>query len=359
MASLVFIGLSITSSWGNGHATTYRSLIKALAGRGHRVTFLERDVPWYADHRDLAAPPYCRTILYRSIDELKSMGTAVLRDADAIVVGSYVPDGVEVGRWALATASAPVAFYDIDTPVTLAKLAAGDEEYIDAGLIRAYAAYLSFTGGSTLDRIREMGSRYAAALYCSVDPEVHVPVAVPVRWRMGYLGTYSADRQPSVEALLFEPARALREDAFVAVGPQYPAAVAWPANVQHFDHLPPNDHAAFYCAQDFTLNVTRSDMRAAGHAPSVRLFEAAACGVPILSDLWPGLETFFRIGEEILVAEDGEQATRHLQETSRARRKAIAAAARRVVLSRHTAGHRAAELETILDLAGRGGARAA
>lgn len=359
MARLVFLGLSITSSWGNGHATTYRGLLKALARRGHDITFLERDVPWYAEHRDLPAPPWCRTILYRDFVELETVGTAAIKAADAVVVGSYVPEGVRVGRWTIGQTGAPVLFYDIDTPVTLAKLAAGDTEYIDGDLVRTYAAYLSFTGGPTLERISAMGSPHAVPLYCSVDPEVHAPVSVPRRWRMGYLGTYSADRQPTVEALLVQPARALPDREFVVAGPQYPAEIDWPANVGRIEHLAPADHAGFYCAQDFTLNVTRADMRAAGYAPSVRLFEAAACGVPVISDAWDGLDTFFRIGEEILVAEDAAAATRLLSETAPLRRDAIGAAARQAVLARHTADHRAAELEAILDTVARNARKAA
>lgn len=354
MARIVFIGLSVTSSWGNGHATTYRALLKALARRGHDIVFLERDVPWYAAARDLADPPFCRTVLYRDLAELEVVGSRLVEAADAVIVGSYVPEGVAVGRWALSRASGPVAFYDIDTPVTLAKLEAGDEEYIDRALVGAYDVYLSFTGGPTLARLAAMGAPRVAALYCAVDPEVHRPVAVPRRWRLGYLGTYSPDRQPTVEALLMAPARALADAAFVVAGPQYPEGIDWPANVARIEHLPPAEHAAFYCAQDFTLNVTRADMRAAGYAPSVRLFEAAACGVPILSDHWPGLESVLVPGREILVAEDSDAALALLSTVGEAERDRIAGAARRAVLSRHSADHRAGELETILRSARRG-----
>lgn len=347
MARIVVLGLSITSSWGNGHATTYRSLLKALARRGHTLTFLERDVPWYADHRDLPDPPWCRTILYADLPDLERHAP-LIAEADAVIVGSYVPEGVAVGRFAIAHATGPVAFYDIDTPVTLAKLAAGDEEYLTGSLLAAYDVYLSFTGGPTLARIEAMGSPRAAALYCSVDPQVHAPVAVPRRWRLGYLGTYSPDRQPTLDALLVAPARALPDADFVVAGPQYPDDIDWPANVARIPHLPPSEHAAWYSAQDFTLNVTRADMRRAGWSPSVRLFEAAACGVPIVSDPWPGLETILSPGEEILVAETTEDAERILAGTTPERRDAIAAAARRAVLARHTADHRAAELEAIL-----------
>jgi spore maturation protein CgeB len=348
MARLVFIGLSITSSWGNGHATTYRALLKALARRGHDIVFLERDVPWYAENRDMPNPPWCRTILYDDLEDLEAKGGEAVAGADAVIVGSYVPEGVAAGRWVLERASGPVAFYDIDTPVTLARLEAGEAEYIDRAMLADYDVYLSFTGGPTLRRIEAMGSPRAEALHCAVDPQVHCPQPVPRRYRLGYLGTYSPDRQPTLDALLVEPARALAGDAFVVAGPQYPGQIRWPANVERIEHLAPSQHATFYSAQDFTLNVTRADMRSAGYSPSVRLFEAAACGVPIIGDPWPGLETVLRPGEEILVAESAEEALAILRDTSAEAREKLAAAARRAVLERHTADHRASELEGVL-----------
>jgi spore maturation protein CgeB len=246
----------------------------------------------------------------------------------------------------------PVAFYDIDTPVTLANLEAGRCAYLDHELVGEYDVYLSFTGGPTLDRLEALGSPYAAPLYCSVDPEIHQPVAVERRWRLGYLGTYSSDRQPTLDALLLSPARGMPAEGFVVAGPQYPDDLAWPPNVERIHHLPPAEHAAFYCAQDFTLNVTRADMRAAGYSPSVRLFEAAACGVPIISDPWPGLDTVLRVGAEVLVAEDSAEVLEILRSFGETRRNALAAAARAAVLARHTSDHRARELEQILKSVG-------
>jgi spore maturation protein CgeB len=344
---LVVLGLSITSSWGNGHATTYRALTRALARRGHRTTFLERDVPWYASHRDLPDPPWCRALLYRDLRDLDDRFGALVRRADALIVGSYVPDGVAVGEWVIGSAAGTVAFYDIDTPVTLAKLARGEEDYLSRDLVAGYDLYLSFTGGPTLKRIEAMGSPHAAALYCSADPREHHPVRTRRKWRLGYLGTYSPDRQPALERLLFDVARALPEERFGVAGPQYPEAIDWPANLAHVAHLAPSDHCAFYCGQDFTLNVTRSDMKAAGWSPSVRLFEAACCGVPIVSDRWDGLDSFLEPGREILTAETTAEALAALA-TSPKERRAIARAARERILSAHTADHRAAELEALL-----------
>jgi spore maturation protein CgeB len=341
---IVVLGLSLSSSWGNGHATTFRALLRAFAAAGHDILFLERDVPWYASQRDLADPDFCRLAFYADLAGLEGW-RAEIAAADAVIVGSYVPEGVAVGRFVQDAARGVTAFYDIDTPVTLAKLARGDFEYLSPEVIPGYDVYLSFTGGPTLDLLeRRYGSPAARALYCSVDPEAYPPLDVPKRWDLSYLGTYSPDRQPTLERLLIEPARAEPHRRFVVAGPQYPADIDWPANVERIDHLPPADHAEFYAASRFTLNVTRDDMIRAGWSPSVRLFEAASCGTPIISDIWEGIGDLLRPGEEIILAEDGAAVTAALAEDARA----IGAAARARVMAGHTAAHRAAELETYL-----------
>ena len=343
----VFLGLSLSSSWGNGHATTYRALLAALAGRGHDILFLERDRPWYAEHRDLARPGFCRLRLYEGIFDLGRWRGDIER-ADAVVLGSYTPEGVEVARLVQNAANGVTAFYDIDTPVTLAKLAAGDHEYLSPDLIPGFDLYLSFTGGPTLRRLeRQFGARSAQALYCSVDPALYRPAAVPRRWDLGYLGTYSPDRQPALERLLLEPARRAPHLRFVVAGPLYPGDIAWPANVERIEHLPPADHPAFYSSLGWTLNVTRADMVAAGHSPSVRLFEAAACATPIISDRWEGLDALFRPGREIVLAETAEQVLASLA-TPDPQRRAIGLAAQRRVMAEHTAAHRARELERLV-----------
>ncbi len=357
---IVVLGLSITSSWGNGHATTYRALLRSLAHRGHRVLFLERDVPWYADNRDLPAPGFCDLALYDSTEELYDRYAPCVRDADLVIVGSYVPGGIEVGHWALQHAQGVCAFYDIDTPVTLAALRRGECEYLSPELIPRYDLYLSFSGGPTLTELeRSWGSPCARPLYCSVDPDLYHRRNVERQWRMGYLGTYSEDRQPALERLLLEPARRRRTDWFVVAGPQYPPGVRWPTNVQWIDHIPPGEHAEFYSAQEITLNVTRTDMVAAGYSPSVRLFEAAACGTAIVSDYWVGLEEFFRPDRDILIARSCEEAMEALDAPPEVLRE-LGVNARRRVLAGHTAMHRAAELEAhVREAASRRGRRAA
>jgi spore maturation protein CgeB len=343
---IVILGLSITSSWGNGHATTYRGLVRELSARGHDVLFLERDVEWYANSRDMPRPPHGRTVLYRSLPELKQRFAGEVEDADLVIVGSYVPEGAEVGEWVTRTARGLTAFYDIDTPVTLAKLARGEEEYLTAALIPQYHMYLSFTGGPTLERLeREYGAQMARPLYCSVDPALYHPEPANISWDLGYMGTYSDDRQPALNRLLLEPAQLWPNGRFAVVGPQYPSSIRWPCNVRRIEHLPPARHRRFYNAQRFTLNLTRADMVAAGFSPSVRLFEAAACGTPIVSDFWDGIETLFEPGREILIAKSPADVLASVRDLSETERVGLGNRARSRVLSQHTAAHRAAELE--------------
>jgi spore maturation protein CgeB len=344
--NIAIFGLSITSSWGNGHATTYRALVRALADRGHAITFFERDAPWYAGNRDLPEPPYCRTVLYQDLTDLTARADAYLRAADLAIVGSYVPDGVAVGDLVLRTARGVTAFYDIDTPVTLSRLASGGTDYLSAAQIARYDLYLSFTGGPTLDRLQQ---RYhapiARPLYCSVDPDLYYPEPAPVAWDLGYLGTYSADRQPVLERLMLKAAAKRPSLRFVVAGPQYPESLTWPCNVERIIHLAPGEHRRFYNSLRFTLNVTRADMVKAGYSPSVRLFEAAACGTPIISDTWKGLDRFFTPGVEILLSKHARGTLRYLQDIDDDARREIGERARARVLAAHTAAHRAIELE--------------
>jgi spore maturation protein CgeB len=345
---IVIVGLSITSSWGNGHATTYRALVRQLGARGHDVLFLERDLPWYAANRDMPTPEGARTELYESVDELRGRFEDQVRDADLVIVGSFVPEGIAVGQWVTGVADGVTAFYDIDTPVTLAKLSNGGADYLSRRLIPNYHLYLSFTGGPMLERLeREFGARRARALYCSVDVDAYAPEPTPPQWDLGYLGTYSTDRQPALTELMLEPARGLSDRRFVVAGAQYPEDLRWPENVHHVTHLAPRQHRAFYNAQRYTLNLTRADMIRSGWSPSVRLFEAAACGTPIISDWWEGLDEFFDPGDDILIARSATDVASYLHDVSDEERVAVGERARARVLARHTSAHRAAELEAL------------
>jgi len=348
--NIVILGLSITSSWGNGHATTYRGLVKGLAQRGHQVLFLEREAEWYSQNRDEPHPKGCHTVTYRSFEELVTNFEKQIVEASLVIVGSYVPEGIRIGSWITSVASGRTAFYDIDTPVTISLLEKGAAEYLNPELISRYDAYFSFTGGPTLRRLESgYGSPMARALYCVVDQDNYKPVMASEKWSLGYLGTYSSDRQPSLDTLMLEPARQCPEARFAVAGAQYPANIVWPANIDRTDHLSPRQHPEFYAAQRFTLNLTREAMKQAGYSPSVRLFEAGACGAPILSDWWPGLDSIFEIGSEVLVVESTDDVLRCLRDTPDSIRRQMSDRARRRVLAEHSPLARARQIEEYLE----------
>lgn len=349
---IIFIGLSITSSWGNCHASTYRSLIHGLHRRGHRVLFLEHDQPWFASNRDAPILPYCQSRLYADLDELRSRFTPRIRAAAAVIVGSYVHDGRRVCDWVLDCAEGIKAFYDIDTPITRARLKDDTCEYLRADQVPKFDLMLSYTGGPTLQRLeQEFGARRVRPLYCSVDVDQPRAAGSKRDIDLGYLGAYSDERQPALEELLNEPARGLPKLRFAVAGAQYPGHLVWPKNVQRIDHMPPDAHASFYGRQRFTLNLTRADMRKVGYSPSVRLLEAVACGTPIISDDWVGLSDVFEPGKEILLAQSAADVTAHLQGISDTQARQIAAAAYERTCAEHSSAHRAAELESYLTAA--------
>jgi spore maturation protein CgeB len=217
--------------------------------------------------------------------------------------------------------------------VTIEKLRAGDAEYLSADLVERFDLYLSFTAGPALDVLAdEFGARRPEPFYCFVDPEAYAPVEAPERWALNYLGTYTAGRQPAVDELLVRPARVRRDDRFALAGPMYPSDIQWPANLERIEHLPPGEHPSFYRGARFTLNLTRPEMRALGYSPSVRLFEAGACGAAIISDARPG--------QEILIARHARDVLEILEQTTREEALALGRAARARVLGEHTADRR-------------------
>ena len=347
---LVVFGLTISSSWGNGHATLLRALFRQLIARGHYIVFFERDVPYYADHRDLHEFPGGKLILYSDWDNALAAARQEVADAEVAMVTSYCPDGIPAAELVWSSNALRV-FYDMDTPVTLANVRAGKPlTYIDARGLSEYDLVLSFTGGGALGWLEEeMGARKVAPLYGSVDPDLYQRVAPNEYYRadFSYLGTYAPDRQAALERLFIEPARQLPRQRFVIGGAQYPQEFPWSDNIFFVRHLPPSQHPAFFSSSRVTLNVTRDTMKRAGWCPSGRLFEASACGVPIVSDAWRGLEEFFAPGEEIIVANDTADAIRAL-ELSDAQLGRVATAARERTLAEHSSARRAEQLEELL-----------
>lgn len=348
---IVIFGLTVSSSWGNGHATIWRGLLEALIRRKHRVVFFERDVPYYADHRDLMEIPGGSLILYPSWKDVRKQANFHLADADVSMVTSYCPDGIAASELVLASPVGLRVFYDLDTPVTLEAVKLGKPvSYIGPHGLKYFDLVLSYTGGESLNELKSMlGARRTAPLYGSVDPAVHRPVAgcAEKHADLSYLGTYAQDRQDSLRRLFIEPARRRTDLRFLLGGSMYPEDFPWTENMIYDRHIAPPDHSRFYCSSRLTLNVTRRAMAQTGYCPSGRLFEAAACRVPVLSDRWKGLDSFFEPDREILIADTTEAAlnalelpARHLAEIGRN--------ARERTLEMHTADCRARELERII-----------
>ena len=351
---IAFFGLTISSSWGNGHATLLRGLFKALSARGHRITFFERDVPYYAAHRDLVELPGVHLLLYNDWREIRSIARDTVADADVAVVTSYCPDGLDATELVVSSNVNLRVFYDLDTPVTLEALEKGEPlAYIGPRGLTDFDLVLSYTGGDALTSLSDqLDARRVVPLFGSVDEAIHHPAPARSNYKadLSYLGTYAPDRQAVLDQLFVQVARRSPERRFVVGGSKYPIDFPWQQNIWYVQHVPASAHAAFFCSSTLTLNVTRGAMARMGYCPSGRLFEAAACGVAIVSDKWAGLETFFQPDVEIIVARTTDDVIAAMS-LPRAELEGIARAGRKRVLESHTAAHRAVELERIFESA--------
>jgi spore maturation protein CgeB len=275
-------------------------------------------------------------------------------NADASIVTSYCPDALAASELVLNSHVPVRVFYDLDSPVTLERFQKeGSVEYIPSCGLGAFDLVLSYAGGRALEGLQQLlGAQRVAALYGSVDPSMHRPVEPDDHYSadISYLGTYASDRQAVLNELFLEPARRSPTKRFVLGGAQYPDDFPWTENIWFVRHIPPPEHPAFYCSSNLTLNVTRAAMAEAGYCPSGRLFEAAACETPVVTDTWEGLEEFFEPGQEILLAGTASDVVDALATDSEELRR-IGRAARERVLSEHTADHRGQQLIRFLEAA--------
>lgn len=322
-----------------------------MARRNWCVHFFEWDAPWYAEHRDLTEIEGGTLSLYPDWNSVLPEARRQVEDADVAMVTSYCPDAIAATELVLSSRAGVRCFYDLDAGVTLNRLAKGEPvEYIGERGLRDFDLVLTYTGGRAMEELRSrLGARNVAPLYGSVDPEVHYRVEPQEHYRadLSYLGTFAEDRQAALEALFIEPARRLPERRFVMGGAMYPHEFPWTKNVFFVRHLPPEEHPAFYSSSRLTLNVTRRAMAAMGCCPPARIFEAAACGTPALTDRWDGIEYFFKPGSEILLADRTEDAMAAIELGGDDLAK-LGARARERALDQHTAAHRVIELENIL-----------
>jgi spore maturation protein CgeB len=342
---ITIFGLTLSSSWGNGHATPYRAILRALHRRGHRLVFYEKDVPYYAAHRDLPSCNFCDLVLYSAWDQVRERALHDGADSDVTINASYCPDGVRISDDILAISGPLHVFYDLDTPITLRNLRERGVEYLRGDQVGAFDLYMSFTGGSILEELeREWGARMARPLYGCVDPDVYAQVEPRPEFvcDLSYMGTYAADRQQKLDALFLEPARRITNRVFVLAGSMYPQDWTWPTNVRRFEHVAPKDHPALYSSSAATLNITRAGMARTGYCPSGRFFEAAACSTPIVTDYFEGLESFFDVKSELVVARDADDVIRALGDFGEL--QCMAQRARARTLDQHTGDHRAEEL---------------
>ncbi len=347
---LAIFGLSVSSSWGNGHAVLWRALIRSLGAQGHAIVFFERDVPYYAEHRDLNEIDGGRLVLYRYWQDVAAEARRELAEADAAVVTSYCPDALAASALMFQSRALRV-FYDLDSPVTLARRAAGETvAYLGPDRLAPFDLVLSYAGGEALSALREeLGARQVAPLYGCVDPDRYRPAPPPDMGRaaLSYLGTYAADRQHELDRLFLAAARQRPGERFVIGGALYPGDFPWSPNIFFERHVSPAEHPRFYAAARATLNITRAAMAACGWCPSGRLFEAAACATPILSDWWPGLDAFFAPGREVVIVRSTADVLAVLDLGDR-ELATIGGAARERTLAEHSAGRRAAELAELL-----------
>ena len=348
---IVVFGLTVSSSWGNGHATLWRALLGALGTRGHHVTFFERDMPYYAAHRDLTTLHVHTLRLYQTWGDVRGAAQSCVDSADAAIVTSYCPDAGPAAEVICRSTVPAKVFYDLDTPITLAALRQGARvAYLPDNGLGDFNLVLSFGGGPALADLQErLGATRVAPLFGSVDPSTYSRTANNAGYSAdaAYLGTFARDRQAMLDTLFLEPARRRPELRFLLGGSLYPRDFPWTPNLYYIPHVPPVEHAKFYSSCRVTINVTRGPMAEMGYCPSGRLFEAAACGTPIVSDPWPGLDTFFEPGREILVARTAEDAVEAL-DLPPGELAAIGQRARARALECHTADHRAHELEHLL-----------
>ncbi|HLJ89434.1 MAG TPA: glycosyltransferase [Candidatus Angelobacter sp.] len=353
---ITVFGLTISSSWGNGHATPYRAIFRALHRRGHQVHFFEKDVPYYRARRDFDACDYCRLTLYPSWDQARSMAIEEARDSDVVMTASYLPEGQRISDEILGLSGPLRVFYDLDTPVTLKNIADGETEYVRRDQLPAFDLLLSFTGGAAIRELEETyGARMVRPLYGCVDPDVYVrtPAHPGFTCDLSYMGTYAADRQSQVEELFLAPARRNPQKQFVLAGPLYQqesfhAGNGCPENIRWIEHVGTLDHPRFYSSSRITLNLTRGEMARNGWCPSGRFFEAAACGTPILSDWWEGLDTFFDVVHDLRIVSRAEHVESALN-MPEAELQALAQHARQRVLEDHTGEVRAGELLRYLE----------
>jgi spore maturation protein CgeB len=351
--NIAFFGSSLVSAYWNGAATYYRGICRALHERGHHVTFYESDAYQRQEHRDIPDPPYAKVVVYsaQTTDAVYRCLDAA-HDADLIIKasGNGVFDALlEAAVLELRTPRNLVAFWDVDAPATLDRLA-NDPLDPFAALISHYDAIFTYGGGEPVSNAYEkLGARVCVPIYNAHDPTVHHPAARDGRFAadVAFLGNRLPDREARVEEFFLRPAAMLRGKRFIIGGSGW-GDKAMPRNVRDVGHVYTADHNAFNCTPRAVLNINRTSMARYGFSPATRIFEAAGAGACMITDAFEGVETFFEPGREILVARDGAEVAYFVRRLTERRARAIGAAARRRALAQHTYAQRVGLLEETL-----------
>ncbi len=352
---IAFFGSSLVSAYWNGAATYYRGIIRALAERGHRVTFYEPDAYQRQEHRDIADPDWATVVVYEADD-----GTAPVermleraRGADLVVKASGV--GVfdaylerEVLR--LKSPQTRVVFWDVDAPATLDRMH-DDPEDAFRPLVAEYDAVFTYGGGQpVIDGYEGFGARMCVPIYNALDPATHHPEPARPRYEsdLAFLGNRLPDREARVDEFFFKPAAELAERRFVLGGSGW-GDKPMPDNIDYVGHVYTLDHNAFNCSARAVLNISRESMARYGFSPATRVFEAAGAGACLITDAWEGIEMFLEPGNEVLVADHGADVTRLVRELDAERARRVGQAALARVLAEHTYAHRARQVEDVLN----------
>ena len=354
---IAFFGSSLVSAYWNGAATYYRGMLRALALRGHRITFYEPDAFDRQQHRDIPDPPWARVVVYPGDDvgaaEIALQSAAgsdlVVKASGVGVYDAWLEDNV-LALQSPRPDGTRVAFWDVDAPATLERLA-GDPRDPFRALIPRYDIVLTYGGGPpVVAGYQSLGAWRVVPIYNALDPETHHPAPADPRFAgdLGFLGNRLPDREARVREFFLSVAERLPGLSFVLGGSGW-QSLSLPANVRFVGHVYTHEHNAFYASSRAVLNIHRDSMARFGFSPATRVFEAAGAGACIISDSFVGAEQFLTPGTELLLARDGEQVAHMLTELDRDQASIIGGRARRRVLAQHTYHHRAQELERVLE----------
>lgn len=350
---IAFFGSSLVSAYWNGAATYYRGMLRALAARGHRVTFYEPDAYDRQRHRDIDDPPWARVVVYSAAgDEDVCRMLEEARAADVVVKASGVGVFDRLLERAVPDLRGPsrqVVFWDVDAPATLDRVHRNPADpFVE--LIPCYDLVLTYGGGEPVARAyKQLGARDCVPVYNALDPETHFPVAPEARFEglVGFLGNRLPDREARVEEF-FLRAAVLSSGRFVLGGAGWEDK-PMPPNVARVGHVYTRDHNAFHSSTRAVLNISRESMARYGYSPATRVFEAAGAGACIVTDAWEGIELFLEPGAEVLVAQDGAEVAAHAAALTPKRAREIGMRGRRRILAEHTYAHRAVQVERLLE----------